>query len=44
MATHSSILVWKIPWTEEPGVPQFKGLQRVGSDITQDLARTRKET
>ena len=23
MATHSSILVWKIPWTEEPGVLQF---------------------
>ena len=30
MATHSSILAWKIPWTEEPGVLQSKGLQRVG--------------
>ena len=30
MATHSSILAWKIPWTEEPGRPQSIGLQRVG--------------
>ena len=30
MATHSSILAWKIPWTEEPGGIQFMGLQRVG--------------
>ena len=29
MATHSSILVWKIPWTEEPGRLQFTGSQRV---------------
>ena len=28
MATHSSILAWRIPWTEEPG-----GLQRVGHDL-----------
>ena len=28
--THSSILAWRIPWTEEPGVLQSKGLQRVG--------------
>ena len=27
MATHSSILAWKIPWTEEPGGPQSMGLQ-----------------
>ena len=32
MATHSSILVWKIPWTEEPGGLQSMGLQRVGHD------------
>ena len=32
MATHSSILVWKIPWTEEPGVLQSMGSQRVGDD------------
>ena len=30
MTNHSSILVWRIPWTEEPGGPQFTGLQRVG--------------
>ena len=30
MATHSSILAWKIPWTEEPGGLQSKGSQRVG--------------
>ena len=30
MATHSSILVWRIPWTEEPGVLQSMGLQRIG--------------
>ena len=29
MATHSSILVWRIPWTAEPGGLQFIGLQRV---------------
>ena len=32
MATHFSILAWKIPWTEEPGGLQFIGLQRVGQD------------
>ena len=30
MATHASILTWKIPWTEEPGGPQSMGPQRVG--------------
>ena len=30
MATHSSILVWEIPWTEQPGEVQSMGLQRVG--------------
>ena len=30
MATHSSILAWKIPWTEEPGRLQSMGSQRVG--------------
>ena len=30
MATHSSILAWRIPWTEEPGVLLSMGLQRVG--------------
>ena len=32
MATQSSILAWKIPWTEEPGRLQCMGLQRVGHD------------
>ena len=32
MATHSSALVWKIPWTEEPGRLQSMGSQRVGHD------------
>ena len=32
LATPSSILAWKIPWTEEPGGLQFMGLQRVGHD------------
>ena len=31
-ATHSSILAWKIPWTEEPGRPQTMGLQSVRHD------------
>ena len=36
MATHSSILAWKIPWTEEPG-----GLQSIGSQrVRHDWART----
>ena len=30
MAAHSSILAWRIPWTEEPGKLQSMGLQRVG--------------
>ena len=30
MATHSSILAWRIPWTEEPGGLQFTGSLRVG--------------
>ena len=30
MATHSSILSWRIPWTEEPGGLQSMGLQRIG--------------
>ena len=32
MATHSSILAWKISWMEEPGRLQSTGLQRVGHD------------
>ena len=33
MATHSSILAWKIPWTEQSGRLQFMGSQRVGHDL-----------
>ena len=33
MATHSSILAWRMPWTEEPGRLQSIGLQRIGHDI-----------
>ena len=32
MATHSSVLAWKIPWIEKPGGLQFRGLQRVRHD------------
>ena len=32
MATHSSILAWKISWTDEPGGLQFMRSQRVGHD------------
>ena len=32
MATHSSTLVWEIPWTEEPGDIQFRKLERVGHE------------
>ena len=32
MGTHSSILSWKIPWTEDPGGLQSLGLHRVGHD------------
>ena len=33
MATHSSILAWRIPWTEEPGGLHSRGSQRVGHDL-----------
>ena len=32
IATHSSILAWRIPWTEKPGSPQSMGLQRIEHD------------
>ena len=37
MATHSSILAWKIPWTKEPGRLQSMGSQRVGLDRLHSL-------
>ena len=33
VATHSSILAWRIPWTEEPGGLQSMGRKRVGHDL-----------
>ena len=45
MAAHSSILAWRIPWTEEPGGLQSVGLQRVkrdGSDFTHTHTHTSK--
>ena len=39
MATHSSILAWRIPWTEEPGGLQSIGSQRIGHDRS-DLAHS----
>ena len=51
MSTHSSILAWRIPWTEEPGRLQSTGLQTVGHDwmtntyrhiyITENMAKLR---
>ena len=46
MATHSSILAWKIPWTEEPGRLQSMGSRRVGhllSDFTFTLMHWRRK-
>ena len=37
MATHSSILAWRIPWTEEPGRLQSIGSQRVGQSQTEAI-------
>ena len=36
MVTHSSILAWRIPWTEEPGVLQSMGSQRVRHDLVNE--------
>ena len=36
MATCSSIPAWEIPWTEEPGGLQLKGLQRIGHDLASE--------
>ena len=41
METHSILLVWRIPWTEDPGRPQSMGSQRLGHDgVTNVPART----
>ena len=36
MATHSSILAWRIPWTEKPDRLQSMGSQRVGQDLEKE--------
>ena len=38
-ATHSSILVWKIPWTEEPGSIQSMRWQKIRNDLAKITAR-----
>jgi len=44
METHSTILAWRIPWTEEPGGLQSMGLQRVGHDWMTEYAHTTPNT
>ena len=44
MATHSSILAWKIPWTEEPSRLQSTGSQRVGHDWATSLSLSHNAT
>ena len=45
MATHSSILAWRIPWTEESGGLQSTGSQRVGHDVaTKQQQMSRRDT
>ena len=43
MATHSSILAWRIPWTEKPGRLQSRRSQRTGRDWVTEHTRMRKE-
>ena len=44
MATHSGILAWKTPWTEEPGRLQSMGSQRIGHNRARVGARARAHT
>ena len=41
IATHSSILAWRIPWTKEPGGLTSVGSQRVGHDLATEDIRVR---
>ena len=43
MATHSSILAWEIPGTEEPGVPQFMGPQKSQTALSKSAQKRRDE-
>ena len=40
MATHSSVIAWRIPWTEGPGGLQSMGSQRVGHNLVTENAHT----
>ena len=40
VATDTSVLAWRIPWTEEPGRLQFMGSQRVGHDLATNTVFT----
>ena len=42
MATHSSILAWRIPWTEEPGGRQSMGLKSIGPDLTTEQKKKKR--
>ena len=44
MATHSSILAWRIPWREEPGTLQSMRSQRVRQDLLTEHAKVSKKT
>ena len=44
MATHQSIFVWEIPWSEEPGTLQSMRSKRVGHDLVTEGARTHTHT
>ena len=41
MATYSSILAWRIPWTEKPGGLQSKGLERVRQATVHEVTKSR---
>ena len=43
MATHSSALAWRIPWTEEPGGLQSTGLRRVRADLATEQEHKEQE-
>ena len=44
MATHSRVLAWEIPWTEQPGGLQSRGSQRVGHNLVTDHTHTTMNT
>ena len=43
LAPHSSVLAWRIPWTEEPGALHFMGSKRVGHDLATEQSRYNEE-